>query len=119
MAYISTDDVRKIRQALKAEFDNIKFSVRNSNKTKVIVTIKSGKVDFSDLLDDTGYQQINHYYLDRYGHHKPIFEKIEKIIKTAPERGWYDNSNIQTDYFDTSFYFDIQVGQWDKPYMQT
>lgn len=120
MAYISTDDVRKIRNKLKEEFGkNLKFSVRNSHKTKVIVTVKSGNIDFSDILGEHEYCDINHYYLDRYGKHENTFKKIEKIIKTAPERGWYDNSDIQTDYFDVSFYFDIRVGEFDRPYVMT
>jgi len=32
---------------------------------------------------------------------------------------WYDNSDAMTDYFDTAYYMDINVGQWDKPYVLT
>jgi len=30
---------------------------------------------------------------------------------------WYDNSDAQTDYFDTAYYVDVNVGKWDKPYI--
>ena len=30
--------------------------------------------------------------------------------------GNYDNSDVQTDYFDTGWYIDINIGSWDKPY---
>ena len=31
----------------------------------------------------------------------------------------YDNSDIQTDYFDIGWYVDINVGKWDKPFVYT
>jgi hypothetical protein len=29
---------------------------------------------------------------------------------------WYDRSDSQSDYFDTAYYVDVNVGKWDKPY---
>ena len=92
MSYISTEDVKKIRVALKNEFGKkLKFGVRKSaGGHSVGVTIKSGTVDFSD--------------------------KIVEIIKTAPSKKWYNNSDAMIDYFDVAFYFDLNVGDWDNPY---
>lgn len=132
MAYITTEEVREIRNELKEKFGKrgFKFSVRNSNKMEVIVSIKSGKTDFSDLWADKkegdygfGYAQINHYHLHNYGEHAELFREIEKVIKTAPAkakggREWYDESDIQSDYFNTAFYFTINVGSWDNPYIK-
>ena len=119
MSYISTEDVKKIRVALKTEFGKkLKFGVRKSpSHHSVSVTIKSGTVDFSDIMRNTYDQvQVNHYHLQNYGNHKSLFEKIIEIIKTAPSRKWYNNSDAMTDYFDVAFYFDLNVGEWDKPY---
>ena len=33
--------------------------------------------------------------------------------------GYYDKSDAMTDYFDTAYYFHLNVGQWDKPYIVT
>jgi hypothetical protein len=57
-----------------------------------------------------------------YGKHQPLFEEIEKIIKTAPAlaeggREWFDKSDAMTDYFHTAFYIDLDVGSYDKPYV--
>jgi hypothetical protein len=30
--------------------------------------------------------------------------------------GWYDNSDAQIDYFDTAYYYDVNIGNWKKPY---
>ncbi len=119
MSYISTEDVKKIRVALKNEFGKkLKFGVRKSpSHHSVSVTIKSGTVDFSDIMRNTYDQvQVNHYHLQNYGVHKSLFEKIVEIIKTAPSKKWYNNSDAMIDYFDVAFYFDLNVGDWDKPY---
>ena len=120
MSYISTEDVKKIRVALKNEFGKkLKFGVRKSpSHHSVSVTIKSGTVDFSDLMRNNTYDQVqvNQYHLQNYGVHKSLFEKIVEIIKTAPSNKWYDNSDAMIDYFDVAFYFDLNVGDWDKPY---
>ena len=121
MSYISTEDVKKIRVALKNEFGKkLKFGVRKSGGSHSVgVTIKSGTIDFSDIMGTTDfdkYVQVNQYHLGNYGVHKSLFEKIIEIIKTAPSNKWYNNSDPMIDYFDVAFYFDLNVGEWDKPY---
>ena len=120
MSYISTEDVKKIRVALKNEFGKkLKFGVRKSpSHHSVSVTIKSGTVDFSDIMRNNTYEQVqvNQYHLQNYGVHKSLFEKIVEIIKTAPSNKWYDNSDAMIDYFDVAFYFDLNVGDWNNPY---
>ena len=123
MAYITADEVRAIRNELKEKFgkDGFKFSVRNSNNMEAIVTLLSGPTDFSDILGDNDHMQINQYHMHQYGKHEAFFREIETIIKTAPikvgGRGWYNNSDVQSDYFDVAYYYSIQVGNWDKQYV--
>lgn len=125
MAYINAKDVSAIRNELKAKFPNLKFGVRKgSGSMSVDVTIKSGSVNFEDILGDNGYCQINQYHTHMYGKHQGLFDKIVEVIKTAPlkgegfhkSKGWYDNSNSMIDYFDTAYYFHINLGDWNKPY---
>ena len=123
MSYISTEDVKKIRVALKNEFGKkLKFGVRKSaGGHSVGVTIKSGTVDFSDIMRKNNFYdqvQVNQYHLQNYGVHKSLFEKIVEIIKTAPSNKWYNNSDAMIDYFDVAFYFDLNVGDWNKPYLR-
>jgi hypothetical protein len=132
MAYISTAEVKEIRIALKAEFGKkFKFSVtKRDSGLAVSVAIMSGTVDMSSLWankdeDDCGYIQVNQFWIttDRYGAHVALFDKINNIIKTAPAkaeggRAYFDHSDSQSDYFHTAYYYDIQVGKWDKPYTQ-
>lgn len=124
MAYINAKDVQAIRNELKETFKGFKFSVRKDHSSSVQVVVKSGPTNFDDILRD-GYAQINQYHLGHTGDHKPMFEKMIDIVKTAPMRGegyntkgWYDNSDSMIDYFDTAYYFNISVGDWGSPYNQ-
>lgn len=124
MAYISTEEVREIRNELKAQFPQFKFSVRKEHHSSVHVTIKSGSVDFGDILRDGNFgTDINQYHLHNYGEHADLFNSIIDVIKTAPgnaEGGkvWFDKSDSMTDYFHTAFYFQLAVGDWNKPYVK-
>lgn len=129
MAYIKTEEVSAIRNELKKRFGHtgLKFGVKKQHHSSVHVTIKAGPIDFSDIYRDhygsgDHYAQINVYHLSNYGQHQPFFEEVLKIIKTAPAlaeggREWFDKSDAMTDYFHTAFYINLNVGEYDKPYV--
>lgn len=110
MAYIEKEKVTEIRKALKAAFPELKLSVTRLNYTKLSVTILSGPYKFTDRDN----QQINYNHPEAYGSSE-ILEKITKICMN----GNYDNSDIMTDYFEVGYYFSLNVGDWDKPYILT
>ena len=136
MAYISTEEVKAVRVALKERFKNkLKFSVRREHYSSLNVSIVSGEINFFDGSLDRkdkyhpeapahkfdGYEQINEYYPEHYGKHAELFKDIVEIMKTAPAnvkggRAWYDNSDAMTDYFDTAYYTHVNIGKWNKPY---
>jgi len=133
MAYISTEEVKAIRAALKAKFGkDVKFSVVRRDSHAVAVSIMSSKHDFSDMWDGKdeedygyGYVSINPYYItkENYGDHVKFFQQIVDIIKTAPAdvpggEAWFDKSDSMIDYFNVAFYFDVNVGRYDRPYVQ-
>jgi hypothetical protein len=125
MAFISTEEVREIRNELKYRFRNqLKFSVKKDHHSSVNVTIKSGTIDFSEILGEREYTTINQYALNQTGEHSYLLNEIIDIIKTAPGkaengREWYDNSDSMTDYFDTAFYFHLKIGDYEQPYQFT
>jgi hypothetical protein len=123
MAYISAQEVKAIRNELKAQFPKFKFGVRKgSGSLSVDVTIKSGPADFSDVTAyGNGYGQVNQYYLQNYGEHQAFLEQVMRIIKIAPStvpggRRWFDESDAMTDYFHTAYYIHLSIGSWNKPY---
>ena len=133
MAYISTEEVAAIRKQLKAEMPEYKFSVKKCHHSSVTVAFMKGPAwetfksrdrytgeMHDDAMDD--HEQLNHVWAENFYGEKnaAIIKKVEKIIKTAPVkaggREWYDDSDSQSDYFDTAFYMSIHIGAWDKPY---
>lgn len=116
MAYIPTENVKQVRQALKNEFPNIKFSVRQRHHSTLCVSIMESETDFSDIIGERQYKQINEYHLNSCGKHETLFSKIIDIMKYGSDQKWFDKSDAMTDYFHTAFYIDFSIGRWDKPY---
>ncbi len=138
MAYISANDVKAIRNELKAAFPTWKFSVRKgSGSLSVDVAVLQGDIDFIEAYcskDITADQaqwvrkdrtiQINQYWIDSHWSHdeaaRDALNKINEIMHNAPGRAggkvFFDESDAMTDYFHTAFYTHLSIGQWNKPY---
>jgi hypothetical protein len=61
---------------------------------------------------------VNPYWFQDHfsGIAKAFLTEAFAALKAA---GWYNNSDAQTDYFDTAYYVDVNIGQYDKPYQLT
>ena len=117
MAFINKENVKQIREALKKEFPEIKFSVRKENFSSVYVSILKSPYDFSDLpfFRQDSYTNVNHFRVPDCVHRR-LLEKILKVIKTGSDRKWFDKSDSMTDYFHVAFYIHLYVGHWEKGY---
>ena len=113
MAYISTEEVKKVREAIKKEFPKYKWSITRNNYSTVAIALMRG--DFEVKQEE---QYINEHYLDTHKneHIKKIFTKVKEILFASVK--YHNNTDIQIDYFDVAYYYDFQVGQWNKPYQQ-
>ena len=135
MAYISTEDVKHIRNTLKKELPQFKFSVVRDHHSSVSIDLMKGPAfkdwEYNDRytgetkvgsLNDGEHHQINEYHLeDFYGKdNAKILGKVKEIAHTAPAmnggKEWYNNSDAMIDYFDIAYYIHIGVGKWNKPY---
>lgn len=111
MAYITKEEVSKIRENLKKAFPKFKFSVRkNAGSSSVTISILSGPVRFSDK----DHCELNHYHPHMYKNE----DVLKKIIDVAKQDHW-DKSDIMTDYFHCSYYMSFEQGKWEKPYVVT
>jgi hypothetical protein len=132
MAYMNREKKAKIVQNLKPVLKKygIKGSLSVRSHMTIALTLKSGKIDFIKNFNETvaaqpggfrngrpadKYLQVNTYWFQEHftGKAKEFLAEAKKALLSA---GWYDNSDIQTDYFDTAYYIDINVGKYDKPY---
>ena len=120
MAYLNKDQVKQTREALRVAFPDFKFLVRRGNGGygSINVSIMSGPVDFGDLDMP---KSVNPYHVGTLfeDHQVGFLEAVIKVIKYGTDRQWYDNSDPMTDYFDTAFYLDVELGRWQKPYQKT
>ena len=122
MAFISAEDVKHIRNELKKELPQYKFSVVRDHHSSVDISLMKGPAfkDF-EYFDryahetkvgtlNEGHHQINQHWLEEfYGkENAKVLDKIHVIAKTAPAKNggkvWYNNSDAMIDYFDTAYY---------------
>jgi hypothetical protein len=139
MAYMSQETKAKIVAAVKPILKKYglkgTFAVRNHSTIQL--TIKSGKIDFIEnyILTDMQKPYAKHFSADQVayirknqsidvnpywfhdhftGKAKSALTEIFAAMKKAGD--WYDESDSQTDYFNTAYYVDVNIGKWNKPY---
>ena len=111
MAYINAQETAQIRNALKAAFPTMKFSVRKQHSMSLNVAVLKGNLDLKD-------GQINEYHLDKTSYPE-FWNQVLDIIKNGSDRKWFNESDAMTDYFHIAFYIHMRVGEWNKPYINT
>ena len=112
MAYISQEMKKKLAPGIKKVLKDfgMKGSISVRDHRVLVVTLKEGKIDFGK--DD---MQLHHYSSRNLSGKAKEFS--EKIFEAMRGEFWYDNSDIQTDYFDTAYYMNVHVGRYDRPYV--
>jgi hypothetical protein len=111
-AYVSNEKTKQVRNDLKSEFPEFKFSIRKEHYSKINVAIISGPIP----LTDKGYENVNIFWVKEHYAEKPeVRDFLLKVLEII-NKGNYDKSDIMTDYFDVGFYVDLSIGQWDRPY---
>ena len=133
MAYVSRELKAKIAPVVK-EICN-RFGVKGTlsirNHSTLVLTISSGSIDFignyrkvgAERYDGEGFAgDIDNMSVNPYWYHVHFDGKaldfLTEVIK-ALNTDNYDNSDVQSDYFDCGHYLDVKIGKWDKPYILT
>lgn len=135
MAWMNQERKAELAPAIKAVLKKygMKGTIGVRNYSTLVVNIKSGELDLieeanafnREYAQRTGqrfYPVTDYYQASPYkGEDAYADATVGKFFKelTAAMRGnlWYNNSDLMTDYFDIAYYMDINVGQWDKPYV--
>ena len=126
---LSTTDIAKImaRQQLKKDFPQCKFSVTSksfSGGSEISCHLMVAPFEvFTDEIDEHSkrdqYDQVNHYNLeDSVFYTKKALVILKKVTSMFTSYR-YDDSDGQIDYFSTNFYFSLNIGKWDKPFVIT
>ena len=138
MAYMNQERKQKIATMLKpilAKY-GVKGSLSVRNHSTIVLNLKSGKIDFIenyiktdtdkpyankmsqdqvDYIRNNQSLDVNPYWFQEHftGDAKEFLTKAFNALKSA---GWYDESDAMTDYFNTAYYVDVNIGKWNKPY---
>ncbi len=132
MAYMNQSLKSELAPNIKAVLKKygMKGSIAVRNHMVLIVNIKSGKLDilqnwydktkndpyYNDrFIEKPDYLHVSQYWIDNHFTGK-VSEFFKELFEAMKGNKWYDRSDIQSDYFDTAYYMDVNVGQWDKPY---
>ena len=136
MAYMNQEKKKQLAPAIKAVLKKygMKGTIGVRHHSSLVVNIKEGALDLIGDANEHGKMmaerrghtyypekslQVNPYYCDEWAIDKKIANFYKELKAAMKGTQWYDNSDAMTDYFDTAYYMDINVGQWDKPYVLT
>ena len=131
MAYVSQEDKKEMAPAIKAVLKKygMKGSISVRHHSTLVVTVKTGKLDIiGNYMNKSRHGQsltvapenidVNLYWLsDHYD--GEVLSFMEEMSSALKGDNFFDKSDIQTDYFHCSHYFDLKIGKWDKPYILT
>lgn len=114
--------VENAKKVLKKYGVKATFSVRNH--MVLVCSIKSGSIDFFNNMKEHETRanvkpvtsaHVNPYWYQE--HYTGIAKDFLTELFSALNEGNHDNSDSMTDYFDVGWYLDVDIGQWNKPYI--
>jgi len=141
-----TTIAKTIRKELKRQFPDCKFSVttgRFSGGQDLNISLMSAPfpailkkhtLRLNEFKSDNieQYAQINEYAFNcDYNDTRPLpgwnngsqlspeaWHVMKRVSQLANSFN-YDDSDSQIDYFDVNFYLHLQIGKWNKPFVET
>jgi len=137
MAYMNQEKKAIINNLMKPILKkyNVKATLSVDNMSTINLNIKSSAFDFVGIYNKKNQEEQNRKYpnetfyarenftltdgwiADSYeGQELAFFEEAFAALRSA---GYYNNTDCQTDYFDTAYYYYVKIGQWNKPYQLT
>jgi hypothetical protein len=125
MAYVSQDLKAKLAPKIKAicKKYGVKATLSVRNHLSLVLTVKSGKIDFIGDYGDTPETradaekfgiQVNPYHYKSHFNGE-AYHFLSEVIPAMNDGNW-DKSDIQVDYFNVGWYIDVNIGKWNKPY---
>ena len=139
MAYMCQKRKKQLAPGIKEVLKkyNVRGTLSVEDHSTLVVTIREGSIDFETQYNESqkaqlvreygaeypermffpceGVIQVNCHFLRRW---EGVAGELLKELHTAMMGDlWYDNSDPQFDHFDIAYYMDINVGEWNKPYI--
>ena len=117
MAYITSEQVKEMRQQIKKAFPSKlgwKFSITQKDSSCIRVNIMTAPIE----LRDANYENNREGMTVRPGWDtlNSVGNEVVKVIWDIINGGNFDNSDSMTDYFHVGWYANVYIGKWDKPF---
>ena len=123
MAYVSQEMKKELAPQIKAVLKKygMKGSLAVRHHSSLVCNIKSGKLDILGALGASEYErdyvQVNPYWIEENYDNPQVVAFLSELKEAMEGPNFFDHSDPMTDYFHRSHYIDINVGQFDKPYV--
>ena len=119
MAYISKEEVQKIRTELKKRFpakDGWKLSIRTRHHSTICVSFMEAPIDLT-YKGKISYA-VNQFYIDRDYTDElfKVFTDTKDIITGIKAHNDPNAGDMGADYPAWNYHMDIEVGRWDIPF---
>ena len=116
MAYISTEEVKVIREELKKNFPSRlgwKLSIVRRDYLSLSISIIQAPFELRNDQNNA-YEPVNQYWIESRENTQSI-PPLKKIFEIANKNN-YNRSDVQSDYFDVGYYLNISIGHFGKPF---
>lgn len=132
MAYMSQERKKELAPKIKeiCRRFGVSASLGVRHHSTLVLTIKSGKIDFLESYNRVcsqkayhpnqpfqpveTYMDVNPYWYREHFDGRAL-EFLNELLPAMNAGNW-DKSDIQTDYFNVGWYSDVKIGRWDQPY---
>jgi hypothetical protein len=113
MAYVSQEKKAQLAPAIKAVLAKygVKASISVRHHSSLVVTVKSGNIDFGG-----DYIQVNEYWINEH-YTGTARDFLTELLAAMKGPDYFNDDDIMSDYFHRSHYTDISIGKWDRPYV--
>ncbi len=113
MPYISSEEVKRKREAIKAAFPEFKFSITREHHFSINVKILAGPIDFS------GVNSVNHFWIDEHFKDNPEQRDMLKKLYSIMNAG--NGVEVEDGDYGTvpNFYTHIGIGDYTRPFQFT
>jgi hypothetical protein len=123
MAYVSQEMKKELAPQIKAVLKKygMKGSIAVRHHMSLVVNIKSGKLDILGALGASEYErdyvQVNPYWIEENYDDAEVVAFLSELKDAMEGPNFFCHDDSMTDYFHRSHYIDINVGQFNKPYI--
>jgi hypothetical protein len=128
MAYMSQENKAEKAPVIKSILKKygLKGSLSVRHHSTLVLSISEGPINFYENMIETAKEQgaeikyiTEEIQVNPYWYKKDFtgvaLEAMSELVEAMNGNNW-DESDIQTDYFNVGWYIDINIGKYNKPY---